>query len=275
MGTINRHDARSLPDDERLAREVVAPHIDSILVALPEPGNEPTPDFEMCRDGKRVGWLEVTTGTDQASQTLNAQLEEAGRRRRTTRRLRCDWFLQLTPDSNLRTLNEERLFDALALREPTLTPYPTAMMDPISIPESDAILAKFHVARANPLNASDGDEATVLLDISGQMNRVDADTINRLAEQRCDAKRPQLEGRQGERHLFVRVDKWERSGAGVAMHGFGDNEPPVPYEGPTFPEWVSDVWLLNTVGQPKLWHCSQATEAWKIYDIDPAVFKSG
>lgn len=272
METIEDHDARPLPYDERVAREVVAPYIDSVLVALPEPGHESTPDFEVCRDGKRVGWLEVTTATDQASRTLYGQLERIGHKL-STDRLQYDWFLLVKPAFDVRAIGDgERLFDALAIRELTGTPYPTRSMGPNSHPESDAILNELHVAHGGPTNPADGD-AVVRLNPKGQMHMVDANTINRLAVERFTAKRSQLEGRQGERHLFVWVDIWERSGASVAMGTYDD--PQVPDEGPVFPDWVSDVWLLHTVGQPRLWHCSRATGVWRTYAVDPAIFDVG
>ena len=270
METIDGYEARPLRYKERLARKIVAPYIDSVLLALPERGHEPMPDFEMVHDGERIGWLEVTTGTDQASRTLYGQLEERGHKL-TTHRLRYDWFLLLKSAFDFRAYDRERLVDALVIRELTMSPYPTGWMDPNSHPESDAILDGYHVARAGPTNSASGDEAVVRFNPSGQMHWVDANTINRLAEERFDAKRSQLDGRKGERHLFVWVDIWERSGAGVAMYGFGDDDDYLPGEAPVFPEWVSDVWLLHTVGQPRLWHCSRVTRAWETYDVDRAV----
>jgi len=55
------------------------------------------------------------------------------------------------------------------------------------------------------------------------------------------------------------------------MSGFGDDDDYLPGEAPVFPEWVSDVWLLSTVGQSRLWHCSRVTRAWEAYDVDRAV----
>ncbi len=265
---IEARDARIPPRDEQLAREIVSPYLDAALVSLPESGHEPIADFALYRGADHIGWLEVTTATDQATRTLFGQLELLGHKL-TTDRLRYDWFLLLKPTFNLRTVDRERLFDALWVRELDLAHYPTGYRKR-SHPESDAILDKYDVARAGPTNEATGD-AVVRLNPTGQMHWIDPNTINRLVEERFDAKRGQLEGRHGERHLFVLVDVWERSGAAMAMHGYGGNEPDLPTEPPYFPRWVTHVWLLQTVGQPRLWHCSHASGVWTTHTVDPAL----
>lgn len=72
METMEACDARTPSPEEALARQVVAQYVDGILCALDDRGPSSTPDFKLVRDGETVGWLEVTTGTDPTSTTVEA-----------------------------------------------------------------------------------------------------------------------------------------------------------------------------------------------------------
>lgn len=266
-------DAKRLKPEEELARQIVTPFVDGTLCALDEHGSIPTPDFMLVRDGETVGWMEVTIGTDPTAKKQAKALEKTGSSF-TTEQLGYDWFLLLEPAANIeRITTEAQLLYALALREGVLTRYPTATVDTglyeIDHPESDAILDDYGIQHAGWTGLADG-VAVVRLNPGVRSPDIDLNLINRLAEKKAAAKRRQLDGRQGERHLFVRADIWEETSAAIWL-GYEDR---YPLPGlPDLPDWVSDVWILISLGQPRLWHSSRDTEAWTVHDVDPAVFK--
>lgn len=228
METMEACDARTPSPEEALARRVVAQYVDGILCALDDRGPSSTPDFKLVRDGETVGWLEVTTGTDPTSTKQWKALEKQSSSF-TTDRLRYDWLLLLEPAANVKRIKaESRLLDALVLRELVLTRYPTETIDAglyeIHHPESDAILDDYGVQHAGWTGLAEGD-AVVRLNPGARGAVIDMNLINRLAEERSAAKRHQLDRRPGERHILVRVDPWETTGAGHAMWIGYENHP--------------------------------------------------
>lgn len=276
METTEACDARTPDPEEAVARRVVAPYVDGALCALDPSGRDPTPDFELIRDGETAGWLEVTTGTDPTSTKQWKALEELGFGF-TTDRLRCDWLLLLKPTANVKRIRTEtRLLYALGLRETVSLRYPTEALDTggydIHDPESDAILDDYGVTRAQWTDLAEGD-AVIRLNPGVRGAEIDMYSINRLAEERSAAKRDQLDRREGERHLLVRVDPWEPTGAGAAIW-LGYENHPLP-DSPNLPDWVTDVWILALTGPPRLWHSSWDADGWIFYDVDPAVIRAG
>lgn len=276
METMEACDARTPSPEEALARRVVAQYVDGILCALDDRGPSSTPDFKLVRDGETVGWLEVTTGTDPTSTKQWKALEKQSSSF-TTDRLRYDWLLLLEPAANVKRIKaESRLLDALVLRELVLTRYPTETIDAglyeIHHPESDAILDDYGVQHAGWTGLAEGD-AVVRLNPGARGAVIDMNLINRLAEERSAAKRHQLDRRPGERHILVRVDPWETTGAGHAMWIGYENHPlPRP---PDLPDWVTHMWMLAATGPPRLWHSAREADEWTVYDVDPAVFQVG
>lgn len=108
MVMIEARDARIPPQDEQLAREIVSPYLNAALVCLSESGHEPIPDFALYRGANQIGWLEVTTATDQGTRTLFGQLELLGHKL-TTDRLRYDWFLLLARSTSEPSIERDSL----------------------------------------------------------------------------------------------------------------------------------------------------------------------
>lgn len=274
METVKAGDARRLAADEELARAILVPYLSGQLVALAST-DDPTPDFALYRDGRPAGWLEVTTATDEATHRVSANLRRRGQRFFSDRLTRS-WMVIFRRTADLSRLDRERLVDALVPKEQILARDTFGQADPRvrrrfasedmrDYPTMRAILAEYDVADTYDLPTHDG-QPRVLLNHEGHASFVDPAHINRLVEAKLDAKQKQLEGRSGERHLFIWVDVYERSGAAVAMGGY--DEPELPDELPSFPPWGTAVWLMGTVSPPRLWHARRDMDAWEVFNVD-------
>ncbi|MBA3362454.1 MAG: hypothetical protein H0T94_13530 [Acidimicrobiia bacterium] len=269
MGTRNitkcpAQEAKEPRREEKLARELLRGHIAGELIYIDPP------DFVVCRDGAVVGAVEVTRATDEETNRLQARLDRDGRSFLSDR-LRSSWIVTFKKSADLLRLDRQRLVDALWLREQGMVRHALeagnrrleqrialeAMRDERQISE---VFETFGIDFAAPWNESSA-VSTVHLSESGHSAAIGPVLVNRLAEAMFLRKEAVLRSQTGERHLFVWVDPWEPGGAGLAMGGIG--EPDLPDEPPTFPSWVTDVWMASTFGRVRLWHCSTG-EQWAV-----------
>ncbi len=253
-------DSEEPRDDEELARVLLGEHLSGELVRV----DPPLPDFVICRDGVIEGGVEVTRATDEDSERLRGLLRKDGPSFESDR-LEQNWIVMFNKGADLRKLNRDRLVDALVLMELDATERALAATNR-QIQQRHALEAIRHetqikgvlgtlgVDHAIPWNHNKPAGTVHLSEGGWTWAWEHPNLINDLAEEVIERKKEKgLRSISGESHLFVWVDPWEPTGAGILMSGQAE----LPEEPPKIPDWVTDVWMVSTFGPARLWHCSR------------------